>query len=469
MLFNSIEFIIFFPLVFILYWFVFNKTVRIQNAFILITSYIFYGFWDWRFLSLILVSSTIDYFISLELSLAKENKLRKRLLFTSVFINLGFLGFFKYFNFFAESFVNAFTLMGVEFSAIRLNIILPVGISFYTFQTMSYTIDVYKEKIKPTRDILSFFSFVCFFPQLVAGPIERASNLLPQFSKIRTLNYQFIATGSKLVIVGLFLKLVMADRAAIYVDAVFNNVQLHEGLSFLAATFFFAFQIYGDFAGYSLIAIGCAQMLGFKLMTNFKRPYFSASISEFWNRWHISLSTWFRDYVYIPLGGNRKGQRNWMINIMLTFLLSGFWHGANLTFIFWGGLNGLFLLIESKLFKSKKKSVFRILLTFCLICFAWIFFRANNIGEAFTIIKSICTSTGKLFVPNGDDSLSIIYASIAIAIVLIEEFKSEYLSKKLETYRISNKFLNSIYYSFIVFMILYLGVFDNSQFIYFQF
>ncbi len=469
MLFNSLDFIIFFPIVFVLYWFVFNKSVRIQNAFVLVASYIFYGFWDWRFLSLIAFSSVVDFFVGLELGKTEENNKRKKLLLLSLLVNLGFLGFFKYFNFFAESFVDAFTLMGVEFSSERLNIILPVGISFYTFQTMSYTIDIYKRNIEPTKDAISFFSFVCFFPQLVAGPIERASNLLPQFYRDRIFSYQKMAAGFKLIIVGFFLKLVLADRAAIYVDAIFNNIEHHEGLSFLAGTFFFAFQIYGDFAGYSLIAIGCAQMLGFQLMTNFKRPYFSASVGEFWNRWHISLSTWFRDYVYIPLGGNRNGQRRWMINIMLTFLLSGFWHGANWTFIFWGGLNGLFLIIESKIFKSKKKSIFRIVLTFFLICFAWLFFRANSLSDAFTIIKAICSSIGNLYIPDGDDSLAPIYAILAIGIVMIEEFKSEYLTHKLKSSKIKNSYLNATYYSFIVFLILYLGVFDNSQFIYFQF
>ena len=468
MIFNSLDFIFFFPIVFILYWFVFNKSVRIQNALILAASCTFYGFWDWRFLGLIAFSSCTDFLVGQEIGRTEDQQKRKFLLLVSVFVNLGFLAFFKYFNFFTESFVDAFKLMGAEFSVSRLNIVLPVGISFYTFQTMSYTIDIYRRKTEPTTDPLAFFSFVSFFPQLVAGPIERASNLLPQFHTARIFTYQQIAKGFKLAIVGFFLKLVMADRAAIYVDAIFENIEHHEGLSFLAGTFFFAFQIYGDFAGYSLIAIGCAQMLGFKLMTNFKRPYFSASVGEFWNRWHISLSTWFRDYVYIPLGGNRTGFRKWLITIMLTFLLSGFWHGANWTFIFWGGLNGLFLIIESKIFKGKKKSVFRILLTFCLICFTWLFFRANSLSDAFTMISKIFTSLGKIYIPSGNDSLSPLYALFAIAIIMLEEFKSEYLSEKFKLFK-NNTFRNVLYYSFLVFLILYLGVFDNNQFIYFQF
>ncbi|MGS0525486.1 MBOAT family O-acyltransferase [Zobellia nedashkovskayae] len=284
------------------------------------------------------------------------------------------MGFFKYYNFFAESFINAFSFFGQDISFQSLRIILPVGISFYTFQTLSYSIDVYKRKLKPSQDIIVFFTFVSFFPQLVAGPIERATNLLPQFTSKRKFTHATLSHGFKLMIWGFFLKVVVADRASIYVNAVYNNIESHEGLSFLAATFLFAFQIYGDFAGYSLIAIGTAKLFGFDLMTNFNRPYFSSSVSEFWTRWHISLSTWFRDYLYIPLGGNRATKPRWLFNLFITFLVSGLWHGANWTFVVWGALNGVYLIFEVLLFKQRKKNVLNIITTFILINFAWIFF-----------------------------------------------------------------------------------------------
>lgn len=469
MLFNSIDFAIFLPIVFALYWFVANKNLQLQNLLIVVASYLFYGWWDWRFLSLIVFSSFVDFYVGKSLLKTPEINKRKLLLYLSIFINLGFLGFFKYYNFFIESFTNAFSFFGSQISHQGLNIILPVGISFYTFQTLSYTIDVYHKKLQPTKDIIGFFAFVSFFPQLVAGPIERASNLLPQFNRKREFSYDVLSLGVKLMIWGFFLKIVVADRVAIYVNAIYNNVENHEGLSFIAATIFFAFQIYGDFAGYSLIAIGTAKLFGFELMTNFRRPYFSSSVSEFWTRWHISLSTWFRDYLYIPLGGNRVSKPRWLLNLFITFLISGLWHGANWTFVVWGALNGIYLIIEVLLFKNRGKNILNIALTFVLINFAWIFFRANSISDAFHIIETIATLPGKLYIGEGADKTAPIYALLAIFILVLVELKREYFDELFSISRHKNELVRMFVYALLIFSILYLGVFGEGQFIYFQF
>ena len=469
MLFNSIDFAIFLPLVFFVYWGVFNNKLKLQNIVLLIASYVFYGWWDWRFLSLIIFSSLVDFYVAKNLEKSSNPKTRKHLLYLSIFVNLGFLGFFKYYNFFAESFINAFSFFGQNISYQSLRIILPVGISFYTFQTLSYSIDVYKRKLKPSQDIVVFFTFVSFFPQLVAGPIERATNLLPQFTTKREFSYESLSKGFKLMIWGFFLKIVVADRAAIYVSAVYNNIESHEGLTFIAATLLFAFQIYGDFAGYSLIAIGTAKLFGFDLMTNFNRPYFSSSVSEFWTRWHISLSTWFRDYLYIPLGGNRATKPRWLFNLFITFLVSGLWHGANWTFVVWGALNGVYLIFEVLLFKQRKKNVLNIITTFILINFAWIFFRANSIQDAFYIIKVITTNLGDLYIGRGPDKTAPIYALLAILALLALEIKREYFNSLFSISKHKNEYVRMAAYATLIFVILYLGVFDDGQFIYFQF
>lgn len=394
MLFNSVEFIVFFVVVFILYWFVLQKNLKLQNMLLLAGSYFFYGWWDWRFLFLIILSSSVDYYLGSRIYNADKEKTRKRLLYFSLGVNLGFLGFFKYFNFFIDSLVHVLSQLNIDADIYVLNIILPVGISFYTFQTLSYTLDIYKKKMRPTNDILSFFTFVAFFPQLVAGPIERAKHLLPQFSKSRKFDYDIARRGGQLILLGFFKKIVIADSLAILVDAVYNNPDNYTGFPMIVATVFFAFQIYCDFSGYSDIAIGLANILGFDLMTNFRTPYFSKSLTEFWRRWHISLSTWFRDYVYIPLGGSRVKSYRVNINIFITFLLSGLWHGANWTFIIWGGIHGLFLIIEKYVLKATKKnyllkSWLSIIYTFIIVCFAWIFFRSNNVADAFYIINHL--------------------------------------------------------------------------------
>lgn len=329
MLFNSIEFLIFLPVVFGLYWFVFNRNLKTQNILLVVASFVFYGWWDWRFLGLILISSLTDYVIGLGFSRIRDRRQRKGLLLVSVVTNLGLLFIFKYYNFFVENFVAVFTFLGSAPSIETMQVVLPVGISFYTFQTLSYTIDVYQEKLEPTSDVIAFLAFVSFFPQLVAGPIERATNLLPQFLTSRTFSYSGATDGMRQILWGLFKKVVIADNCAGYVDAIFRNSDAYSGSTLLLGAILFAFQIYGDFSGYSDIAMGTGRLFGFRLMQNFAFPYFSRDIAEFWGRWHISLSTWFRDYVYIPLGGSRGTTATKIRNIFVVFLLSGFWHGAN--------------------------------------------------------------------------------------------------------------------------------------------
>jgi D-alanyl-lipoteichoic acid acyltransferase DltB (MBOAT superfamily) len=341
MLFNSIDFAIFLPIVFFLYWFVTAKHLKTQNILIVLSSYVFYGWWDVRFLSLIVISTFIDFCVGIKLGKEENSKKRKQLLLLSVFVNLGFLGFFKYYNFFVENFVEAFSFLGYTFNVKTINIVLPVGISFYTFQTMSYSIDVYRGKLQPTKDFIAFAAYVSFFPQLVAGPIERATNLLPQFYYKRFFSYDKAIDGMRQILWGFFKKLVIADNCAEFVNYIFGNSDNMPGSALALGTIFFAFQIYGDFSGYSDIAIGLAKLFGFSLMQNFAFPYFSRDIAEFWRRWHISLSTWFRDYVYIPLGGSKNGTAKSIRNTLIIFLVSGFWHGANWTFLVWGFINAL--------------------------------------------------------------------------------------------------------------------------------
>ena len=403
MLFNSIDFAIFLPVVFFLYWFVFQNKLQRQNLFVVAASYFFYGWWDWRFLSLIVFSTGVDFIIGRLLIKTVSRIKRRALLFSSIFINLGFLGVFKYYDFFLENFVTAFSLLGTEMEANRLNIILPVGISFYTFQTLSYTIDVYKRKLEPTDDPIAFAAFVSFFPQLVAGPIERAVNLLPQFYKQRKFEYEKAKDGMRQILWGFFKKVVIADNCADFANHIFANSAEMHGSTLLVGALFFTFQIYCDFSGYSDIAIGTARLFGFSLMQNFAFPYFSRDIAEFWRRWHISLSTWFRDYLYIPLGGSRGGLGKKVQNTFIIFIVSGFWHGANWTFIVWGALNALFFLplllfsrnrthldtvAKNRLFPTLRESV-SMLSTFALTVLAWIFFRAENVAHAWAYLNGI--------------------------------------------------------------------------------
>lgn len=480
MFFNSIDFAIFFPIVFILYWVV-AKNLALRNILILASSYVFYGWWDWRFLILIIISSFIDFIVGKKLYKTENNKKRKKLLLISLFVNLGVLFYFKYTNFFIETFVNSFKLFGREMEVSTLNIILPVGISFYTFQTLSYTIDIYRKQLKPTNNWLAFFSFVAFFPQLVAGPIERASHLLPQFYKTYKFNYNQVKSGLFLIAFGLFKKMVIADRAAVLVNQVYNNPTDYHGFEMVIATFLFAFQIYCDFSGYSDIAIGVGRTMGFDLMKNFDSPYFSKSITEFWRRWHISLSTWFKDYVYIPLGGSKIGNYRTYANLFIVFLVSGLWHGAAMTFVIWGVIHGLIIIIEKAL-KNLRKKIFpsntHILnyvlawpLTFFIVCFAWVFFRANTFSDALLIINNACMEgTNSIFELGLGKQEFILLFLMIILLSIFEIFHSNH-----SITRIINKTPLPVRWSFymiIVFVITIFGVYGTNQvseFIYFQF
>ncbi|MBI9032685.1 MBOAT family protein [bacterium] len=482
MLFNSIDFIVFLVIVFFIYWFVVNKNIRSQNLFILIASYIFYGWWDWRFLSLIIFSSFVDFYVGKALKTEGRDEIRKLLVLVSVVVNLGLLIAFKYYNFFIDSFVSAFSFFGYTMETNRLRIILPVGISFYTFQTLSYSIDVYRKKIKATTDFVAFFAFVSFFPQLVAGPIERASNLLPQFSTPRKFNYDHAVEGTRQILWGLFKKIVIADHCATYSNVIFNNYGDYSGSTLFLGAFFFTFQIYGDFSGYSDIAIGTAKLFGFKLMQNFAFPYFSRNIAEFWRRWHISLSSWFRDYLYIPLGGSRVQRSKQIRNIFIIFLVSGFWHGANWTFIVWGLIHSL-LFLPSFFVKGNRRyidiiashriippvnEIAKMVSTFCLIVLSWVFFRSQNIKQAFSIIGEIF-STSLFTLPNYPDETKAQSTIYMIIVMLVIEWlgrKKDFALAELNS-RIKMPFRHLLYYS-LLYTILW---FSNVQqtFIYFQF
>ncbi|NNE16642.1 MAG: MBOAT family protein [Saprospiraceae bacterium] len=475
MLFNSLDFAIFLPLVFILYWFVTSRSLKLQNILIVVASYIFYGWWDYRFLALIVISTLVDYSIGKQLEKTEDKRHRKLLLWGSLFTNLGLLGFFKYYNFFVDNFVEAFTFFGSEIQPNTLNIILPVGISFYTFQTLSYTIDVYRKKIQPTQSLIQFAAFVAFFPQLVAGPIERAKNLLPQFIKQRKFNSVQAISGFYLIVWGLFKKVVIADNCAFFVNQIFDNPTGYSSAELFLGAILFGFQIYGDFSGYSDIAIGVARLFGFNLMTNFSFPYFTRDIAEFWRRWHISLSTWFRDYLYIPLGGSRGSKMNQIRNVFIVFLVSGFWHGANWTFIIWGVIHAL-MFLPLLLFKVNRtyidssklvlNEIPKLLLTFILVSLAWIYFRADTLTIANDYVMNIFKLSDGSLSLFFKTSKSILFTAIigfSILIMLIFELISVQNERK-------EVILNTYSSLFIMLLIVFMGVFKNpSDFIYFQF
>ncbi len=478
MLFNSIDFAIFLPIVFILYWFVTAKHLKLQNLLLVGASYFFYAFWDWRFLSLIVFSTVLDFIVGLLLEKENNQGRRKLYLAVSVSINLGFLGFFKYYNFFLENFIEVFSLFGMSLRASSLQIILPVGISFYTFQTMSYTIDVYRKNLKPTKNFIAFSAFVSFFPQLVAGPIERATQLLPQFYVKRKFDKENAVRGLRQILWGLFKKVVIADNCAFYANEIFNNYPDYSGSTLVLGAVFFTFQIYCDFSGYSDIAIGTARLFGFNLMKNFSYPYFSRDIGEFWRRWHISLSSWFRDYLYIPLGGSRGGVWCKIRNIFIIFIVSGFWHGANWTFVIWGALNAIYFLplllreknrrnmgiVASESSLPSFKELRQILFTFSLSVFAWIFFRSDSLGDSLCFLNGLLT---KSFF-----SMPIIFPKRVIAFIGVlvivewwgrrEEFAIDMLHRRMKP------FARWIFYYCLLFSILWLGG-EEQEFIYFQF
>jgi len=476
MLFNSIEFAIFLPIVFILYWFVFNKKLSKQNLLLLLVSYVFYAWWDWRFLFLLAFSTFLDYFSGLKIEQATSNAKSKFWLITSIGINLGFLGFFKYYNFFVTELSNSLTSIGLSVNPWLLKIVLPVGISFYTFHGLSYIIDVYKKRIVAEKNFVEYAVFVSYFPLLVAGPIERATHLLPQVKKVRTFNYDQAVDGLRQILWGLFKKIVIADNCAMYANAIFNNSASHDGSSLFIGALFFTFQIYGDFSGYSDIALGASRLFGIELLRNFAYPYFSRDIAEFWRRWHISLSTWFRDYLYFPLGGSKGGTWMKVRNTFAIFLVSGFWHGANWTFIAWGFLNALYFIpllllnrnrnhievISTNALFPSVKEFFQISFTFFLTVIAWIFFRADSITHAFSILKVLFSKSffqKPDFIGAHDTFYLLIHITMIIVMIVIEWLHRD----KQFGLQFNQKTLNStfkrwsIYTIIVVFILLFAG------------
>ncbi|MCH7398713.1 MBOAT family protein [Belliella sp. DSM 107340] len=484
MLFNSLDFAVFLPIVFVLYWFVFNRNLRSQNFLVVATSYVFYGWWDWRFLGLIAFSTLVDFIVGIQLEKSENIRIRKSLLVFSLLVNIGFLGFFKYYNFFLDNFITAFTFFGMPIKANSLNIILPVGISFYTFQTMSYSIDVYRKRLVATKDFIAFSAFVSFFPQLVAGPIERATNLLPQFFKERKFEYLLATDGLRQILWGVFKKVVIADNCAEFANIIFNNSTDYQGSTLLLGALFFTFQIYGDFSGYSDIAIGTARLFGFNLMQNFAFPYFSRDMAEFWRRWHISLTTWFRDYVYIPLGGSKGGKIQQIRNVFIIFLISGFWHGANWTFVAWGALNALYFIPLLLFAKNRQnlqivaidkklpsfKELITILGTFGLTMLSWIFFRAEDMNHALSYIGGIF-SHDAFTIPDFSSFPGAITLLILILGFISVEWKGRFGQYGIYGLQsISNKTYRWAMYLIIILII---DIFGNTseeiEFIYFQF
>lgn len=477
MLFNSLEFLIFLPVVFLLYWFVFNRSLRIQNLLILTASYFFYGWWSWKFMGLLALSTLLDYVYGF--SVASPNRKKAKLfLWLSIVNNLGILGVFKYYNFFAEQFQHAFELLGLHWSPVFLSVALPVGISFYTFHGMSYVFDIYRGKQKPVSNFIDYAVFVSFFPLLVAGPIERANHLLPQVQRTRSFSYTQAVEGCKLIIWGMFKKVVIADSLAVIVDSMFGNYQEYNGVSLAVGAVAFAFQIYGDFSGYSDIALGTAKLFGFELLSNFRFPYFSRDIAEFWRRWHISLSSWFRDYLYIPLGGSREGKVKAVRNTFIIFLVSGFWHGASWNFIIWGFIHACGFLPLLLLNRNRKhvsdvvaqnsvlpsvKELWQMVTTFAFVTLAWIFFRADSIESAFGYLKQMISSLlhNPAQLASGFQGKS---AFIYIIILLLGDWMLRRDERRL---RINNWILVLLAVVSIIFLMSSYG--KSVSFIYFQF
>jgi len=474
-LFNSYIFLVFLILVIPTYYFLNSKWRKIL---ILVGSYFFYGYWDYRFCSLLLISTVIDFYTGKYLFITDNLKKRRILLSISLISNLGILGFFKYFNFFIHSFEAAFSNLGLQLDFLHLNIILPVGISFYTFQTLTYTIDIYRKEIKPTKNFIDFANYVAFFPQLVAGPIERAKHLLPQVAALPTPTLEQFKQGFVLITIGMFKKVLIGDTTGRIVDQIFAQPQYYASSELLMGLILFSIQIYADFSGYSSIARGTAKWLGIDLMENFNQPYLSANITEFWRRWHISLSSWLRDYLYIPLGGNRKGVSRTYINLMITMLLGGLWHGANWTFVVWGGLHGLFLSVHKFFLKDRKISdrysfsnskglvafLLKVVLTNFLVLITWLFFRAKSFNEAFYFLKRFFEWTSSSL----DGRVLLIIFSFSFITVLIDVFEyyygdHEFLLKFRKEYILG--------FSVVTWFVILLYMFQATPmpFIYFQF
>ena len=481
MLFNSIQFAIFLPIVFLLYWFVFDRFISrskwqllMQNAFVVVASYVFYGWWDWRFLVLIAFTSFCSWGSGLLIGKAESKEKAKIWMWLNIVLNLGILALFKYYDFFVTEFAHLFH---VSTDGLLLKVILPVGISFYTFQALSYSIDVYRGKIEPTKDIVAFFAFISFFPQLVAGPIERATNLLPQFLKKREFNYDTAVDGMRQILWGLFKKIVVADNCATFVDQVFSNYSEQSGSTLLLGIVFFAFQLYCDFSGYSEIAIGTAKLFGVRLMRNFNNPYFATSFADYWKRNHISLTTWFMDYVYYPLVGSSDKLWYWNLCMIVTFLLSGMWHGAGWTFLLWGLYQGIFIVISMNLTKPRKRfekkhnlkgkrlyEFVSMIATFFIVCIGLILFRAESMGQAWEYFCGIWKK-GLFTSPEISGSSALI---MNILVMLLVEWLQREKSHALDLSSIKRSFVRWTVYLSVLFLLFAFGG-NAVNFMYFQF
>lgn len=474
MLLSSIEYFLFLPIVFLLFWLVFSRSKTTQNVFILFTSLFFYSLWDCLFLGLLLLTTISTFMSGVLLERTDVPSRRKIVLWATLLLNLGILFVFKYYNFFIQAFSDTITLFGGHANVSTLRIILPVGISFFTFAALSYTIDVYQKKIEPTRDTWAYLAYTTFFPCLLSGPISRAQKQLPQFFYKRTFDYEKAVESCKFLLMGVIMKTCLADKLGVYVDTVYGNINSHSGKTLLLSSVFYTIQIYADFAGYSLLAIGSGKLLGIELPTNFIRPYFAKTVSDFWRRWHISLTTWFRDYIYYPLGGNRCSKTRWMFNTMIVFVVSGLWHGANYTFLIWGTMHGAFMIIERLVYGEKIKyisndassiNIIRWLVTFTIINLAWIFFRLDNLTDVVTVISKIFTNMDSLYI----DSCVIGHAIPALLLVFFYDWFAEKNNNKqlmLDSRKIWVRW--GAYICLIMFLILF-GSFEQTQFIYFQF
>lgn len=474
MTFQSLEYLIFLPVVFILYWTVCRRSKMLQNGLIMAASLLFYGWWDWRFLGLLLLTAFSTFFAGWWMGMTDDHRKRKMLSVCAIVFNFGILFFFKYFNFFVQAFVDAFSLFGTEMSVSTLQILLPVGISFYTFTALSYSIDVYQRKVEPTKDVLAYLAYVMFFPSILSGPISRAQKQLSQYFKLRSFDYDKVVDACKLLLFGGIMKLCLADRLGIYVDTVYANIAQHNGTTLLFTSILYTIQIYADFAGYSLMAIGSGKLLGVELPTNFIRPYFAKTVTDFWRRWHISLTTWFRDYVYFSLGGNRCNKGRWMFNTMIVFTVSGLWHGAAYTFLIWGALHGAYMVIERLVYGDRIKAIsdnftvtnlLRLIVTFTIVNFAWIFFRVSDMGDVMMIFKKIFTEPGSLFM----DADTLVYAFMFAILIFIVDFVEEYFCGKVKLMNSKFAVIRWITYITMIAMILLFGVLDGGSFIYFQF
>jgi alginate O-acetyltransferase complex protein AlgI len=486
MLFNSIAFAFFLPIVFLLYWFVAKGNYKLQNGLLLFSSYFFYACWDWRFLFLLIFSTLLDYSSGLKIHAAADARTRKFWFLLSICVNLGFLGLFKYYNFFASSFAEALASVGVKSDPWTLQVILPVGISFYTFHGVSYVIDIYKERIRPEKNLLHYSVFVCYFPLLVAGPIERATHLLPQFLKKREFDYSDSVDGMRQILWGLFKKIVVADNCAECVNSIFGSYQHQSGIVLVFGAIFFAFQIYADFSGYSDIAIGTSRLFGIKVIRNFNFPYFSRDIAEFWRRWHISLTTWLRDYLYIPLGGSRGSKFQIARNTFVIFLVSGFWHGANWTFLAWGGFHALLFLPLIITGNHRKNTntvavhtrfpnlveLLQMTVTFSFVVVGWVLFRAETIGQAVDYLKrmfwfnsSYLNLSRFLDLKGSLSTFSILFSILSILLLLSLEWNQRHKSHGLDLYNKKGRWPMYV----ILCLLIYVCQGGSSAFIYFQF